>query len=336
MALAEASLDQLSSLLECTICLDTYHHPKHLKCGHTYCQHCLDDLATFKEDGSAEIPCPFKCSTKTRLGPHETVSTLNTAYVVNNIVNTLSNVKESNPKCQQSKKCKRIVSCSCATCGAKICEKCQNIHSCINKSFINVTFNDKLQPLCKEHNSPGRYVCIDCHNKFTCVYCKNRSHKNHEMKSIAEFGEEARKWFQCFIGSFEETKLVLEKLTKEYHESLKSFKCSREAFVLELKIRKLKRIEDYLKKLNTEEENLLLSFDQKMKEFESKIFSSGLTNNTRMQEFSKYMEEFNSKCDFELVAEKLEIKRKLCIYLPYQELSPVIICILNTIMNKMA
>ncbi|XP_057302661.1 uncharacterized protein LOC130636826 [Hydractinia symbiolongicarpus] len=313
MALSGATAAQLSSLLECKICLDTYHQPKQLNCGHTYCQHCLDALAKFNADGTAEIRCPLRCSRKTKLDSHETTSTLGNTYVVNDILNELLNVGKGNSQCQQSNECKQTVSHSCTTCSGKICSKCQNIHSCINKSFTSVTFNEKLQeiqPLCEEHNSHGRFVCIDCDNKFTCLYCIHRSHKNHERRSIAEFGEEARKWFQSSIASFDKTKVVLEKLTKEYDESLKSFKCSREAFVRELKIRKLKRIEDYLKKLNTEEENLLLRFDQKMKEFESKIFVSELTLDTRMQEFSKCMEEFNSKCDFELVAWKLEIERK--------------------------
>ncbi|XP_057310157.1 E3 ubiquitin-protein ligase TRIM56-like [Hydractinia symbiolongicarpus] len=312
MALSGATAAQLSSLLECKICLETYHNPKQLYCGHTYCQNCLDDLAIFNEDGSAEIHCPLRCPMKTKLDPHETTSSLMTRYVLNDILNELSNVEKVNSQCQQSKECKRIVGHSCTTCGAKICNKCQIIHSCTNKSFTNVTFNEKLkemQPLCEEHNFLGRFVCIDCDNKFTCVYCIHRSHKNHERKSVAEFGEEARNLIQSFLASFDETKVVMENLTKQYYGSLNNLNSSREAFVRELKVRKLKRIEDYLKILNTEEENLLLRFDQKMEEFKYEIILSG--HCTRIPEFLKDIKELNLKYHFELVAKKLEIERKL-------------------------
>ncbi|XP_057299518.1 E3 ubiquitin-protein ligase TRIM56-like [Hydractinia symbiolongicarpus] len=236
------SATQISSILECKICLDTYHQPNQLYFAHLYCEHCLDDLATFNEDGGAEIRCPLRYSMKTKLDPRKTTLTLNTAYIVNDILRP--NIEKVNSQCQQSKECKRILSSSCATCGANICNRCQNIHSCTNQSFSNVSFNEKLQemqPLCEEHNSSGRFVCIHCDNTFTCVYCIHRSYKNHERKSVAEVGEEARKWFQSFIASFDETKVILENLTKQYDESLNNLNSSREAFVCELKVRKLKK-----------------------------------------------------------------------------------------------
>ncbi|XP_057297376.1 uncharacterized protein LOC130627577 [Hydractinia symbiolongicarpus] len=113
-----------------------------------------------------------------------------------------------------------------------------------------------MQPLCEEHNSPGRFVCIHCEHVHMRI-CIHRSDKNHERKSVAKVGEEARKWFPSFIASFAETKVILENLTKQYDESLNNLQSSREAFVRELKVRKWKRIEYYLKMINTEEENLL-------------------------------------------------------------------------------
>ncbi|XP_057306140.1 putative ankyrin repeat protein RBE_0319 [Hydractinia symbiolongicarpus] len=309
-----ASKVDLTHILECKICLDTYHKPKQLTCGHSYCQDCLDSILVFNNDGSAELPCPLRCDKKTMLNEPETTASLVTAYTLNDLLDQMSVGKINSPLCQQSKVCHRIISCSCTKCSAKICYRCQNPHSCTNKSFTNVSFNEKLkelQPLCKQHNSIAKFVCIDCENLFTCVYCTHRQHKNHRIKSIDEFGVEAKNWFQSFINSFDETKVVLEKLTRKYGDALKKIEKEREVLALKLKERKLKRLEEYLKMLNKEEEDLLKSFDDKSKEFKAKLISAGFVDNTKVKEFRDYIQSFNLKSHFELVAEKIEIERQL-------------------------
>ncbi|XP_057306091.1 uncharacterized protein LOC130644475 [Hydractinia symbiolongicarpus] len=304
----------LAAVLECKICLDTFHKPKHLICGHTYCRDCLDSILDFGEDGSAELACPLRCAKKTVIDQHETTSSLINTYTLTDLLDQMSSGENVKSLCQQSKECKKSISHSCTTCSVKICDGCQNLHSCTNKSFTNVIFNEKLQklqPLCKQHNSIAKFVCIDCENLFTCVYCTHRQHKNHRIKSIDEFGVEAKKWFQSFITSFDETKMVLEKLTRKYGDALKNCKKERAVLALKLKERKLKRLEEYLKMLNKEEEDLLKSFDEKSEEFKAKLICTGFVDNNIVQEFTDYVQIFNLKSHFELVAEKLEIERQL-------------------------
>ncbi|XP_057304366.1 E3 ubiquitin-protein ligase Midline-1-like [Hydractinia symbiolongicarpus] len=309
-----ASKVDLTHILECKICLDTYHKPKQLTCGHSYCQDCLDSILVFNNDGSAELPCPLRCNGKTLVNQHETTASLVTAYTLNDLLDQMPVGKINSPLCQQSELCHRNISCFCTKCSVKICDRCQSPHSCTNKSFTNVSFNEKLkelQPLCKQHNSIAKFVCIDCENLFTCVYCTHRQHKNHRIKSIDEFGVEAKNWFQSFINSFDETKVVLEKLTRKYGDALKKIEKEREALALKLKERKLKRLEQFLKMLNKEEEDLLKSFDEKSKEFKAKLISAGFVDNTNVKEFRDYIQSFNLKSHFELVAEKIEIERQL-------------------------
>ncbi|XP_057310711.1 uncharacterized protein LOC130648663 isoform X2 [Hydractinia symbiolongicarpus] len=191
-----------------------------------------------------------------------------------------------------------MINYSCTTCSLKICEKCQNLHSCSKKSYINVIFSQKLQelqPFCKQHDSLAKFACIDFENLLTCVYCKHRQHKNHRIKSIDDFGLEAKKWFQSFITSFNETKVVLEKLTRKYSDALTNLEKEREVFVQKLKERKLKRLDEFLKILNKEEEDLLRIFDEKSEEFKAKLICDGFVDNKKVQEFTDYVQAFNLK-----------------------------------------
>ncbi|XP_057311984.1 E3 ubiquitin/ISG15 ligase TRIM25-like [Hydractinia symbiolongicarpus] len=305
---------ELAAMLECKICLDTYHQPKQLNCGHTYCQACLDSILVFMEDGSAELPCPVRCTEKTTITHEQATSSLMKVFALTVILDKVSPGENVKSLCQQSKQCKQIISHSCATCSLKICEKCQNLHSCSKKSYINVIFSQKLQelqPFCKQHDSLAKFACIDCENLLTCVYCKHRQHKNHRIKSIDDFGLEAKKWFQTFITSFDETKVVLEKLTRKYSDALTNLEKERGVFVQKLKERKLKRLEEYLKILNKEEEDLLRIFDEKSEEFKAKLTCDGFVDNKKVQEFADYVQAFNLKSHFELVTEKLEIEQQL-------------------------
>ncbi|XP_057300484.1 E3 ubiquitin-protein ligase TRIM56-like [Hydractinia symbiolongicarpus] len=311
MALSKVDL---AGILECKICLDTFYKPKHLNCGHAYCKDCLDGVLVFQDDGSAELKCPLRCSKTTIVDQHETTSSLANVYTLTDLLDKMSVGGKVKYLCQQSKKCKQIISYSCTTCSAKICDKCQNMHSCVNKSVTNISFNEKLQqlqPLCKQHNSLAKFVCIDCENLFVCVYCTHRQHKNHRTKSIADFGLEAKQWFQSFITSFDETKIILENLTRKYDDALKHVQKEREIFALKIKERKFKRIEEYINMLSREEADLLKLFHEKSKEFKAKLISAGFVDNAIVKEFTDYVQGFNLKSHFELVAEKLEIERQL-------------------------
>lgn len=86
MALSKVDL---AAVLECKICLDTFHKPKYLICCHTYCQDCLDGILVFGEDGSAELPCPLRCDKKTVIDQHETTSSLINVYTLTDLLDQM-------------------------------------------------------------------------------------------------------------------------------------------------------------------------------------------------------------------------------------------------------
>ncbi|XP_057311342.1 uncharacterized protein LOC130648867 [Hydractinia symbiolongicarpus] len=306
---------ELAAILECKICLDTYYKPKILNCGHAYCQDCLDDILVFQNDGSAELPCPLRCTKKTILSKEETTSSLTAVYTFAVLLDKMLLNGKEKLLCQQSKECKQIISCHCTTCGAKICEQCRIMHSCAENKYVDILFNEKLQeiqPFCKQHKSFAKFVCTDCDNSFVCVYCIQRDHKTHRKKKIDEVGEETKEWFKSLVTSFHKKKFMLETLTGKYNDALKIFKTDREKFVHELKVRKLKRIEEYLKMLNAEEENLLKEFDKKTEQFKAKLISTGFVDDRKLRDFSDYVNVLNLKSPFEIVSEKKLLEQRFC------------------------
>lgn len=313
------SKEELSALLECKICLGTYEEPKNLPCGHTYCKNCIGSILIFKENGSTEIPCPFKCELTVAIDENKTTSSLPTNCPLSHIIEEAENKKgeltsHQGKHCQQNEQCKKEVNSLCITCGVKICNQCQKVHSCKLKSFTSVTFDRKLEearPLCQQHMSRAKQVCLDCDNIFICVYCVNREHKDHRKKGIVEFGEEAKTWFKSFTDTFEDTKIVSENIARIYNKAMIKFGSEREKLVEELEIRKLKRVGQFLELLNTEHKNILNQFDKKTQEFRQIIFLKGYTDSTKVNQASEYINTLELKTHFELVAEKAEIEQQL-------------------------
>ncbi|XP_057304339.1 E3 ubiquitin-protein ligase Midline-1-like isoform X2 [Hydractinia symbiolongicarpus] len=311
--------DQLSALLECKICMDTYDNPKLLSCGHTYCKNCLDDILVFQKNGSAEIRCPLKCKSVVTIAEKDTTSLLSTNYSLSDIIDQFGSESQGSlghqrALCQQTDHCKHDIALMCTTCGLQSCDQCKELHTCQPKLFTTVTFDKKLEeirPLCNQHNTLAKQVCLECENMFTCRYCINRDHLSHRRKSIAEFSVEAKTWFQSFIETFKDTKVLLERLTGKYNEAFMNLESEREKLVCELEARKLKRVEQYIERLNNENQNLLRKFDKKVSEFRKNVTAAGYTDDAKIKQASDYIDAFNSKADFELVAQKVEIERQL-------------------------
>ena len=80
---------RINQALECSICLDLFENPKMLSCTHEFCKRCLEDILTFKKDGSAIITCPLRCDNETILSSQQTAHDLAASYTTKNVLETL-------------------------------------------------------------------------------------------------------------------------------------------------------------------------------------------------------------------------------------------------------
>ena len=97
----EEALKKVTAHLECSICLDTYTHPKLLPCFHAFCQKCLEGLVVQDHDGHINHLFEIQAA--------------------------LTKVKE--PQKMHCEKCKKSTATSyCRDCGNFVCDKCNELH----------------------------------------------------------------------------------------------------------------------------------------------------------------------------------------------------------------
>ena len=71
----------IEKLLECAVCLETFHEPRKLKCEHIFCKQCLERLLVFSIAGDAIMTCPL-CNKVTAITSQQTVNDLLGGYYV--------------------------------------------------------------------------------------------------------------------------------------------------------------------------------------------------------------------------------------------------------------
>jgi hypothetical protein len=115
--MASASQPSGSDTEECPVCLEpfTCKEPRFLACHHTVCTTCLERLVENSRDG--RIPCPLKCSKKTKLPPGG-VKKLQINFYINNqkklkLSDEMCDVHEDEKLRFYCKPCKRIICRDC-------------------------------------------------------------------------------------------------------------------------------------------------------------------------------------------------------------------------------
>lgn len=94
-------------------------------------------------------------------------------------------------------------------------------------------------------------------------------------------------------------------MTVKYERALIDLERKREILVHELEVRKLKKMEEYHKMLNIQEEEMLMQFDERAEKYTAKVTSAGFVK------FLDYVKVIKSKTFFELISERLAIEKEV-------------------------
>ena len=186
-------------LLHCMICFDSFNNPKMLRCGHTFCQECIQGYYnTYQQQKRAhkgKLPCPT-CRDLTTLPPGG-VAALKNDFKVQKMEEMFKTInirdRAGSKRCDPCRANKKHAAAKafCSTCNMNYCEDCFIRHD-RNPLFKDHKIIDKSTGggasdfICKVHSKEqGKYFCRTCET-ILCTICVMNDHEEHDVQEITD------------------------------------------------------------------------------------------------------------------------------------------------------
>ena len=202
MACNPPELDNLKELLTCPVCFNTFNNPRHLCCGHQFCEECLRSIADRHVDG--DVICPT-CRALTVV--HGDVTSLPRAVLTSQIQETVEYLPHKEKPAEKPKldlsceevKCSEVATKRCMKCGRNACDKCINKHERLKHKTVNI----QEESFCRTHiKDVVTFYCEDC-KVGVCEFCLLEDHEGHHTEDIENKAEEVRGKLQNVIKDVE-------------------------------------------------------------------------------------------------------------------------------------
>ena len=142
---------------------------------------------------------------------------------------------------------------------------------------------------------------MDCENKFVCVYCVNREHKQHKHDTLINQATSTRTLMST------ELKKIMEdssRSTINYQDEMEKVSTVRDKMEVELEERMLKELNKHAVKLSAAKEKLLAEFDDSINRYKSYLNDLCLIGKDFQEAFSSFIEQALEKPDYELLSER--------------------------------
>ncbi|XP_056373613.1 E3 ubiquitin/ISG15 ligase TRIM25-like [Hyla sarda] len=268
-----ASADLRNELL-CSICLSTFTEPVTLRCGHSFCRVCIDQVLNTQEE-SGVYSCP-ECRTKSRHrpAPRKNITLCN---VVKNFLSTQPREGEVIGIC-----CTYCVDSpvpavkSCLHCEASLCDKHLKVHNKSEEHVLIKPSNSLEKMKCSIHKKILEYYCPK-DDAYICVYCSAEEHQGHQVEKLDEPFEKKKKKLRHFLQKLIPKREVIKKRVQSLEERWrksqeKSAGEAERVIALFLDIRRrLDNLEDsVLSEISRQEEEESLSLSDVIQKLENK------------------------------------------------------------------
>ncbi|EDO29653.1 predicted protein, partial [Nematostella vectensis] len=189
--MATSASRRLEDEVTCSLCIEHFNDPRVLPCLHSFCRHCLEELAVHSE-GRGKLVCPL-CKAEFQISPAD-VPSLKVNFMINSIISVLPLLTS-----EDSKKKPVCESCDsgepaqgrCNECDHFVCEQCISAHKNI-KTLQHHTIlsldeikSGKLLAMsktsyCTKHKGKKlKLFCESC-KEVICRDCTVVDHKNHD------------------------------------------------------------------------------------------------------------------------------------------------------------
>ncbi|XP_073480910.1 E3 ubiquitin/ISG15 ligase TRIM25-like [Aquarana catesbeiana] len=176
--------------LDCSICLNIYTNPVILKCGHNFCQDCIEGVLD-TQGGSGVYRCP-ECRGESQERPE----------LIRNI--TLRNIMESFRSTEPEKEKESQIFCthcihspvpavkSCLLCEASLCDDHLRVHSKSTQHVLSDLTTPQKNRKCSVHEKILEYYCTE-DSACLCGSCRlHGDHQGHQVEALEEASEKRK------------------------------------------------------------------------------------------------------------------------------------------------
>ncbi|XP_073468857.1 E3 ubiquitin/ISG15 ligase TRIM25-like [Aquarana catesbeiana] len=237
----------LRAELKCSVCLNIYTNPVTLKCGHNFCQDCID--CVLDTQGSGEYSCP-ECREKfpDRPALQKNVTLHN---LVENFQSAQPDQEESGVFCTHCVESPVPAVRSCLHCEVSLCDEHLRVHKKSPEHILTDPTLSMESRKCSIHKMILEYYCTE-DDTCICKFCVTGEHTGHEMESLGEASEKKketlRNVLQKLLAKREETEERVQSL-QEHRRKVKEEEAGDTEIVTALFRDLRKRLEDLEKRV---------------------------------------------------------------------------------------
>ena len=266
---------QLSSIVECSICCETFSEPRQLPCIHTYCLKCIRKFSRDKLPGD-DVACPL-CRKEFTI-PINGVAGLPKNFFVEQFVEQLNELTgQLSTHCEVCSTSeieaavRETATMFCMDCSERLCETCADTHRrmkvCVGHKLVEQDGDDEssearvgvARVYCDKHKEKVvELYCFDCKTAI-CMMCFVESHrpKSHECSDINKVADEFRKEMTGDIKNMVDTVTRCRKVVEEQLKNKEKF--NNRVRVIEIEI--CDRVDKLKKLIDKEKSNLLMELE---------------------------------------------------------------------------
>ena len=264
-------LDNLHDQVSCSACMSTFIDPKQLPCLHTFCLHCLNELARINDFNGPFLTCP-ECRKRFRIPGSGNPSEFPSNFCINSLLDVLA-IKECSTARVKCGNCDKLSAQTsyCFQCYSFWCDECISAHNIIraNKDHRTLAINDfqdqdiedllRRPAFCqKRHHEKEllRFYCKDC-KVPVCNTCVVTLHDGHDKMPLQEATDARRSQINSIIASLNEKALEKRKEVEKFNQKIIEIQMQ----VADVESQLEKNVEQMIAIVDAKKQNILDAID---------------------------------------------------------------------------
>ncbi|KAM5135112.1 uncharacterized protein ACMZJ9_017727 [Mantella aurantiaca] len=197
-----ASAD-LRDELNCSICLSIYTDPVTLRCGHNFCQLCIDRVLNTQAE-SGVYSCPdCREGFHKRPAVHRNLALRN---IAERFLSAPCNREDSGIFCSYCIHSPVPAAKSCLLCEASLCHDHLRVHSKSEEHVLSDPTTSPGNTKCTIHKKPLMYYCTKDRSCVCLSCCLNGDHMGHQVDLMNEASEKKKKKLNAIMETLKASK----------------------------------------------------------------------------------------------------------------------------------